>query len=376
MLCIIKRDRMEKKYLFAPGPVLTTERVKKAALIPDLCHRRGDFEKIYSELRQGILKIVNASEKNYTSVVLTGSGSAANECVISSVFSEDSKALVISNGEFGNRLTGFINCYGISSTVLNFEWGEYPDVNKIEDALKNDSSITHILMVMHETSTGMINPVKEVSDLTKKYNVLFHLDAVSSVGGEAIDLDGWGVDYCTGVPNKAVGGQPGASFVVVKRERISEIENVPVRNTYLRLQKHIELAESINQTLNTPSVVMFNTFLESVRELLEEGLENRITRYKENASIIRKNVSAMGLKVLLDEKISSNTVTSVFLPQSISVNNFLDKMEEQGYVMYLGKGPLLEKNMFQIANMGQIFPDDSRAFMKVLERVFKDMSGI
>lgn len=152
------------------------------------------------------MKIVNASEENYISVVLTGSGSAANECVISSVFSEYSKALVISNGESGNRLAGFIDCYGISSTVLNFEWGEYPDVNKIEDTLKNDSSITHILMVMHETSTGMINPVKEVSALTKKYNVLFHLDAVSSVGGEAIDLDGWGVDYCTGVPNKSVGG--------------------------------------------------------------------------------------------------------------------------------------------------------------------------
>ncbi len=154
-------------------------------------------------------------------------------------------------------------------------------------------------MVMHETSTGMINPVKEVSELTKKYNILFHLDAVSAVGGEAIDLDGWGVDYCTGVPNKAVSGQPGSSFVVTKRERINEIKNTPVKNTYLRLQKHIELAESISQTLNTPSVVMFNTFLESVRELLEEGIENRIARYQENATIIRKYVADMGLKCFL-----------------------------------------------------------------------------
>ena len=366
---------MQKKYLFAPGPVLTTERVKKAALIPDLCHRRGDFEKIYSELRQGILKMVNASEEKYTSVVLTGSGSAANECVISSVFSEDSKALVISNGEFGNRLTAFVNCYGISNTVLDYEWGEYPDISKIEDVLRKDSAITHLLMVMHETSTGMINPVKEISELTKKYNVLFHLDAVSAVGGEAIDLDDWGVDYCTGVPNKAVGGQPGASFVVVKRERISEIENTAVKNTYLRLQNHIRTAETISQTPNTPSVVMFNTFLESVRELLDEGLEKRIERYKEDAAIIRKNVADMGLKILLDESISANTVTSVFLPQSIPVHDFIDRMEDEGYVLYLGKGPLLDKNMFQIANMGQIFPDDCRGFIKVLEKVFKEMSG-
>ncbi len=365
---------MQKKYLFAPGPVLTTEKVKKAALIPDLCHRRGDFEKIYSELRQGILEIVNASEKNYTSVVLTGSGSAANECVISSVFSEGSKALVISNGEFGSRLVNFVDCYNIPSVVVNFEWGEYPDISKIEDVLKNDSSVTHLLMVMHETSSGMINPVEKVAELTKKYNVLFHLDAVSAVGGEAIKLDDWGVDFCSGVPNKAVGGQPGASFVVVKRDRISEIKNTPVRNVYLRLQKHIEIAESINQTLNTPSVVMFNTFLESVRELLEEGLENRIARYRENAGIIRKHVAEMGLRILLDESISASTVTSVFLPLSIPVHDFIDKMEEEGYVLYLGKGPFLEKNMFQIANMGQIFPDDCRGFVKVLEKVFKDMS--
>ncbi len=365
---------MQKKYLFAPGPVLTTEKVKKAALIPDLCHRRGDFEKIYSELRQGILKIVNASEKNYTSVVLTGSGSASNECVISSVFSEDSKALVISNGEFGKRLANFVNCYGISNTVIDLKWGEYPDIAKIENTLKNDSSITHLLMVMHETSSGMINPVREVSALTKKYNVLFHLDAVSAVGGEFINLDEWGVDFCTGVPNKAVGGQPGVSFVVVKRDRIKEIEKTAVRNMYLRLQKHIELAESINQTLNTPSVVMFNTFLESVRELLDEGLENRIKRYKENAKIIRKHVADMGLRILLDESISSNTVTSVFLPKSIPVNAFIDRMEEEGFVMYLGKGPFLAENMFQIANMGYLFPDDCRKFLDVLDKVYKEMS--
>jgi 2-aminoethylphosphonate-pyruvate transaminase len=143
---------MEKKYLFAPGPVLTTDKVKNAALIPDLCHRRGDFERIYSDLRKRILKIVNASEGNYLSVVVTGSGSAANECVVSSVFKENSKALVIGNGEFGNRLKGFTECYGIETVFLDFEWGGFPDINKIEDKLKNDSGITHILMVMHETS--------------------------------------------------------------------------------------------------------------------------------------------------------------------------------------------------------------------------------
>ena len=366
---------MKKKMLFAPGPVLTDQRVKEAALAPDICHRRPDFENVYSEVRQKLLKLFNANEEDFTTVVVSGSGTASNETVLSSVVEDGKKVLVISNGEFGNRLKGIIECYKLGLNSVEFKWGEYPDLKKIEDELKKDKDISLVSMVFHETSTGMINPVHEVGELAKKYGKMYHVDTISAIGGEDINVVRDNIDFCTGVPNKAVSGQPGVSFICVRKSAYEKIENtVPRRNIYLNLQHHVRMAESKNQTPNTPSVVMFITLNKALDVLFEEGQKEIIKRYKENAKIIRDGVKRLGLKLLIeDENILSNTVTSVFLPKDKDIHKFMDKMEEKGYVMYLGKGELLEQNMFQIANMGQIYAEDSKTFIKTLEEVLKSI---
>ncbi len=363
---------IEKKMLFAPGPVMSAERVKKAALAPDICHRRPIFERQYQEVRNNLLKIFRANNEEYTTVVVSGSGTASNETVISSVTPENKKILLISNGEFGDRLKHIINCYNLGLNLLEFEWGEYPDLEKIENELKNDKEIAMISMVFHETSTGMINPVYEIGQLAKRYDKMYHIDAISAIGGEDVDVVKGNIDFCTGVPNKAVGGQPGVSFICVKRSRIEQLEDIPRRNIYLNLQHHIKEAELHNQTPNTPSVVMFLTLNEALKVLLEEGIENTIIRYKECASIIRKGLKDIGLKLLIeDEKIMANTVTSAFLPPEIPVKDFINTMDELGYVLYLGKGPLLKQNLFQVANMGQIFPKDCEEIISVFRKVLK-----
>jgi 2-aminoethylphosphonate-pyruvate transaminase len=364
---------IEKKLLFAPGPVMSHDRVKKAALAPDICHRRPVFENQYKEIRENLLKIFRANNKEYTTVVVSGSGTASNETVISSVTPNNKKVLLISNGEFGNRLKQIIDCYDLSLNLLEFEWGEYPDLEHIEDELKKDKDIGLISMVFHETSTGMINPVHEVGKLAEKYNKMYHVDAISAVGGEDVNVQRDNIDFCTGVPNKALGGQPGASFICIKKSRINQIADIPRRNIYLNLQHHIKEAELHNQTPNTPSVVMFLTLNEALKVLLEEGLEETIKRYKENASIIRKGLQEIGLKILIEEeKIMSNTVTSAFLPANINVKDFINNMDRLGYVLYLGKGPLLNQNLFQVANMGQIFPRDCEEIIKVIRRVLQE----
>lgn len=366
---------MEKKMLFAPGPVLTSERVKNAALIPDICHRRSYFEKILQDLRQKILKLYNCSEE-YVSAVISGSGTASNESVYSSLCSAEDKVLLITNGEFGNRLKEIIECYNIRYHELRYEWGEYPNLEEIENTIKNDREITIVGMVYHETSTGMLNPVKEVGSLCRKHNKLFFLDTISAVGGELLDLKDINVDLCTGVPNKCVSGHPGTAFVVLKRQLIERAEKIKPRNVYLNLIRHIKVAEEKNQTPNTPSVIMINVLLEAVNELLEEGLEERVKRYKKNAQIIRNGLKEMGLRLLMTEtdKMSS-TVTTVYLPQSIPMDDFLNEMENKGYVFYDGKGAFKSKNIFQIANMGSIAEKDCREMLEVLESVLVEKYG-
>ena len=358
--------------LFAPGPVMTTERVKMAALAPDICHRRPAFEKLYSDIRLNLLKLFHGEKDEYTTVVISGSGTSSNETVLSSVVDRNKKVLLISNGEFGNRLKEIINCYGIGLSLLEYKWAEYPDLKEIENELKKDKDISLISMVYHETSTGMINPVHEVGKLAQKYNKMYHIDAISAIGGEDVNVKRDDIDFCTGVPNKAVGGQTGVSFICVRRANIRRIENVPRRNIYLNLQHHIREAEKHNQTPNTPSVTMFLTLNKALKVLFEEGIQRRIRRYQKDATIIRKGFRELNLEFLLkDESVMSNTVTSVFLPVEIDVKDFINEMDKEGYVLYPGKGSLLKRNLFQAANMGQIFPEDCKELIRIIEIFLK-----
>jgi len=133
---------------------MTAERVKMAALAPDICHRRPVFEKLYSDIRNNLLKLFHGEKDEYTTVVVSGSGTSANETVLSSVMGSNKKVLLISNGEFGDRLKNIISCYGIGLNLVEYKWAEYPDLTEIENELKIDKDISLISIVYHETSTG------------------------------------------------------------------------------------------------------------------------------------------------------------------------------------------------------------------------------
>ena len=131
---------LEKKLLFAPGPVITDQRIKEAALAPDICHRRPMFEEMYGELRDNLIQLFRGSKETHTTFVVSGSGTSSNETVLSSVVEEGKKVLLITNGEFGNRLRGIIECYGMGITVVEHEWAEVVDLQRVEDELKKDKA--------------------------------------------------------------------------------------------------------------------------------------------------------------------------------------------------------------------------------------------
>lgn len=363
---------MRELKLFAPGPVNTTVSVKKAASIPDLCHRRSDFEDIIRETGELIQELFNAGEE-YLPLILTGSGTASNEAVYSSLCSTDDAILLINNGEFGSRLKEIMDVYKLNYIELEYKWGEYPKEAAIKKAIRENPSIGIISMVYQETSTGMINPVEKVGEICRENNLLLFIDGISAVGGEYIDVKKQGIDVLTGVPNKAIGGLPGVSFVLMHKKLRKKLKKTNTKNVYLNLNKFVDFKLQKNQTPNTPSVNVINAFCQSLKEWKKEGQEARISRYKKNAKIIRDCLRKVHLKLLIeDERILSNTVTSVFLPKNIDANEFLNIMEDRGFVFYEGKGPLLEQNMIQIANMGNLSEQDILAMCDVLIDVLEN----
>jgi len=359
-------------YLFSPGPVMVSDRVHSATLHPDICHRVPAFEKVIQNLQSNLLKVYKANDE-YTVLLITGSGTAANEAVISSYLKSRQEALLINNGEFGCRLEDILDVHGIKKIVLGYEWGKKPDLSEIENSLKENPGISAVIMVHHETSTSMLNPVKEVGRLAHTYGKTFIVDAVSSLGGEDLDVVRDHIDFCTCSANKCIASLPGVGIVCAKISKIMEMKDRKPSTVYLNLYNLYQVSEKYHQTQNTPSTTMFYALNAAVQELLEEGVENRIARYKRCAGILREGIRDIGLKTLIDERDASNTVTSVFLPEEIDLNEFLNKMEERRYTVYPGKRHLREQNMFQVSNMGHVYEYECRKFLKTLRETINEL---
>ena len=359
--------------LFAPGPVNTSDSVKSALSHSDIPHRRPVFEEYFTRNQENLHKIFKADEQ-FTTAIISGSGTASNETALSSIIKDSNEVLVIINGVFGERLNEILTCYKYQVQPLRFTWGHPPDLQIVGEVMSQNENIEWVCMVYHETSTGMINPVREVGKLVSNNNRKFFVDCISAIGGEDVNVLRDHIDVCTGSGNKAISGPTGISFVCAKRECIPTLEKeVPRRNVYLNLQNHIEWADKFNQTPNTPAVTMFIGLDAALQELLEEGIENRIMRYQACAKIIREGIRSLNLQLLLPDELCSNTITSVFLPKGIILPDFIDEFERRGYVVYPGKGPLYEKNMFQIANMGWIHPEDCDELILILRDTINDM---
>ena len=360
---------MSAPKLFSPGPIMVKENVRQALTHYDICHISPEFEELFERTTAKINQLFKADE-SYRSVLISGSGTSANETVISSVFEEGDKVLLIRNGEFGNRLLEIIEKYNIPLVDCSFEWAELPDLDKVEEAIKANPEIKMICMVFHETSTCMINPVKAVGELAAKYDTWSHVDCVSAAAGEIIDVKDMNITCATSVGGKCLGAYPGSAYICGKKAAMETLTPEMGRNVYLNLAKHYKKAEECNQTPNTPNVNLFWALDVALDNALADGgIEARNARYRECAGILRAGLKELGLKFLIDEELMSSTVTSVFLPEGKDLNQFIDALDAKGYTIYPGKGKFEAMGMFQVANMGEIYPDDCRVFLDVLKEV-------
>lgn len=343
-----------KMILLNPGPVNVTDRVRNALLRNDICHREKDFTDLLERIRTKLLSVLGI-EKDYTVVVFTGSGTAAQEAAIVSTVSDNKSMLVISNGVYGERIIDTAKIYNIKTIEDRYEWGEMPDINRIRKLLDEEKDIEMVATIHHETTTGILNPIESIAELCKEYNKIFFADTVSSLGGEYIDFYK-GLDMCVGSPNKCFHGFPGISFVIFRKELLDHMRKVTPRSSFLDLSLYLD--DDFNENVPfTPSVQIMFAFDEALDELMEEGYINRTESYKERASFIRKGLKDLGLKLFLPEEISSHSLTSVCIPEGLTYEYIHDELRKKGYVIYAGQGGLKCK-IFRISNMGDHSYDD------------------
>ncbi|MBI3322283.1 MAG: aminotransferase class V-fold PLP-dependent enzyme [Candidatus Omnitrophica bacterium] len=359
----------KRQILLCPGPVNTSTHVKSALAAPDMCHRESEFKEMFQTVRAKLVHSLGLDQR-YTAVLFSGSGTAALEAAVIACADGAKKMLVLNNGVYGSRIALAARIHQIPLIEIRSPITDRPDLARVAAVLKRESSIGTVAMVHHETSTGMLNPVEEVGLLARKFKKRFLVDAISSLGAEKLDLSKAGIGLCVGSAGKCLHGAPGLSFVLLSQEEAARVSKLKPRSLYLDLATQLKAGENGGEPLFTPAVPLVAAFNAAVDELAREGLKNRITRYHERAVFLRDGFRKMGLKLLLDEKILSNTLTAMWLPQGKSYAQIHDALKRAGYVIYAGQSELKGK-ILRVAHMGQLLQQDLKAFLKAFKDVLE-----
>jgi len=358
---------MNKYLLFTPGPVNVAENVRSAICNDDICHREIDFDRLLLSIENKLLKLFQIKNiRNYRAVVITGSGTAANESMLSSVVG-DKNILILSNGEFGERLHKISSVHNTKTHLLNFAWGESFDLEKIETYLKQHD-IDVVAMAHHETSSGMLNPLEEIGALCKAHSALFIVDCVSSAGAEVIDMEKCHIAFCSSSSSKAIGSYSGLSFVVGRTDRFEDLKNLPVKTVYLNLYNFYSFIKNHSQTPNTPAVHLFFALEVALENILNEGVENRFANLRRKANRLRQGMRDLNLTFLLDQNKMSSILTTVYVPSSINVSDLREHLREQSIIIYEGKGCFKGK-VFQVGNIGELSDKDIQFFLNTLKDI-------
>ena len=353
--------------LLNPGPVNVTERVRRALLKPDLCHRETEFSEILSRARQKLLKIFGA-QKSHTVAVLSGSGTLAVEAMLSSYGNTGHKILVLSNGVYGERLAAMLKAHQIPHARLESPPGQFPEKILIEKTIRKDPTIRAVAMVHHETSSGMLNPLETVAAVAKKYRKLLLVDAVSSLGAERQDLKRWDIDFCAGSSGKCLHGFPGLSFVFVSKRGLKHLKKSKNPSSIYMDLASILAAEDVQSPPFTPAVQLFYAFEEALDELTREGLQNRVRGYASKNALLAVGFEKLGLRFVVPKPYRSHVLTALWLPEKLSYRTLHDKLKKSGFVIYEGQSAL-KGRIFRVANLGAIDENDLKKLLRRLKRI-------
>ena len=356
--------------LLNPGPVNVSDRVRQALLQPDICHRESECSELLHDIRQRLLKaFVPGEEDEYTAIILTGSGTAAVEAALLSSLPLGKRAMVITNGVYGDRLSAMIKMHRIGVPDMKYDWGVAPDIKMIELAMIQHPEVYTVAMVHHETTLGFINPVKEIAEMVDSKNRVFMLDSVSGLGGEAVDIGGAKMYLVAGAAQKCIQGFPGLAFVLVRKGFMQQVMKHPKRSMYLNLANYYEEQERGTIPF-TPAVQVYYAFREALDELLEEGVENRLKRFQGYASTVRARMQAMEIQAVLPPAAQGNTLTAFHLPEGVSYPQLHDELKAAGYVIYAGQGHL-ENKIFRVANIGVLTNENIEGFLDAFQSTLK-----
>ena len=306
-----------QRLLLGPGPSTVHPRVLRAMTLPVLGHLDPRFFEVMDDVCEMLREVFHTT--NFMTLPLSSTGTGAMEAACANVLEPGDTAIVCRNGYFGGRLADIAQRYGAATTVLDFPWGKPVDPQVLSDEIKKHPRVKMVGVVHAETSTGVLTPLKEIIDLAHRHDALVIVDAVTSLGSHEVQADAWDIDVCYSASQKCLGSPPGLAPISMgpRAMDVLHARKTRVRSFYFDLKDLESYWSQTRAYHHTTPISMTYALRESLRMMMEEGIQNRIKRHARVASALRAGLEAMGLGLLADPEFRLNPLTTVLVPEGI-----------------------------------------------------------
>ena len=362
---------VKRNVLLNPGPSTTTDTVKMAQVVPDICPREKEFASLMKGLREDLVKIVHGDLQKYTSVLFCGSGTINIDVCINSLLPEGGKVLVVNNGAYSTRAVEICEYYGLPHIDLKFPVDQKPDLALVEETLKNDPSIKLVHTTHNETGTGILNPIREIGALAHKYGAILTVDTTSTYAMRPINIEEDNIDFCMASAQKGLMAMTGLSFVVGNRAIIEKSKDYPKRSYYCNLFLQYDCFEKTGEMHFTPPVQTIYAALQGIKEYWAEGEEGKWARHTRVFNAINEGLDKLGFKQVIKPEDRAGLVSTAVYPDdpNWSFEKVHDYCYERGFTIYPGK--ISSTNTFRLCALGAIDVKDINDFFEVFEEALR-----
>lgn len=359
---------VRRNVLLNPGPATTTDTVKMAQVVPDICPREKEFYKIMDQISKDLVRIVHGNNEDHTAVLFCGSGTLCMDVCLNSLLPENKKALIINNGAYSARATEICDYYNLPYINLKLPYDQCLDMNKVEEALKNNADVALVYVTHNETGSGLLNPIKQIGALAHENGAIFVTDTTSSYAMIPINIEKDNIDFCMASAQKGIMAMTGLSYVIGKRKLIENTKDYKKRSYYCNLYMQYDYFERTGEMHFTPPVQTVYSVQQALKEYFAEGEKNKWNRHLKIYEEIRAGAAELGFHFMLNKEIESGLVVTLLYPddERWDFDKIHDYCYERGYTIYPGK--MLGKDTFRLCALGAIEEEDIILFWKI----FKD----
>ncbi len=367
-----KSEKIKRNILLNPGPATTTDSVKMAQIVPDICPREKEFSSMMKKMRDDLVRIVHGDPNKYTAVLFCGSGTINIDICLNSLLPAEKKILIINNGAYSTRAAEICAYYNLPYIDLKFPVDELPDLDKIEAILKDNPDIALVHTTHNETGTGILNPIREIGALTHRYGAVFTVDTTSTYAMRPIDIEKENIDFCMASAQKGLMAMTGLSFIVGNTEIIQKSAVYPKRSYYCNLYLQYHFFETTGEMHFTPPVQTIYATRQALDEYFAEGEQAKWERHLSVFEAIHAGLDKLGFRDIIKRELQAGLVVSVKYPEDANwdFEKIHDYCYERGFTIYPGK--ISTQDTFRLCALGAITAQDIADFFVVFEQALRE----